>query len=117
MSGAETSHTANVLIDKSGPTGLLLSSPTHVASTPTSATTLTVSFSGATDAYSGVAGYSVLVTSSATDDPDAVIDQSVATTTTPPLADGTWYLAVRAVDSAGNKEPQAVKRSFRLVRG
>ncbi|MFA5844928.1 MAG: fibronectin type III domain-containing protein, partial [Coriobacteriia bacterium] len=101
-SNAETSHTANVLIDKSVPIGLSLSSSTHVASTPTSATTLTVSFSGATDVYSGVAGYSVLVTTSATDDPDTVIDQSAATTSTPPLADGTWYLAVRAIDSAGN---------------
>lgn len=59
---------------------------------------------GASDALSGVAGYSYSFTNGPTDTPDSVMDLVYNETevTSDPLADGTWYFHIRTVDNVGN---------------
>jgi hypothetical protein len=66
--------------------------------------TIDINLSGATDTVSGVDGYSVAWSNSPTTLPDNIKDmeETSNTTTSPPLADGTWYFHLRTVDNAGN---------------
>ena len=65
----------------------------------------TPSFSwSASDASSGIAGYSYVLDQSSSTVPDTTIDTTGTTYTPSALADGIWYLHVRAIDNAGNAE-------------
>ncbi len=80
--------------------------PAYVDSTvPQGASTcedaFTVQWSVPTDIHSGVAGYSLAVTSSPGTIPNASIDVAVPQSMLN-LVPGTWYYHVRAVDNAGN---------------
>lgn len=81
-----------------------LASTSHTPTVPSSDNTIDVSWSPATDATSGLDGYSLLWTTSATATPNTTkdIEQNVTSRTSPALADGSWYFAIRPVDNAGN---------------
>lgn len=59
---------------------------------------------GATDAISGVEGYSYSFTTSALDLPDDIkdLDETATGVVSPTLADGTWYFHLRTLDKAGH---------------
>jgi len=61
-----------------------------------------VQWFGAHDDQNNIAGYSILWSMNSTDLPDETIDTTIPSIISPPLADGTWYLHVRSVDSVGN---------------
>jgi hypothetical protein len=63
-----------------------------------------------TDGGSGVTGYSWVVDQSATTDADTSVDGAVAEATRNDLADGVWYVHVRAVDAAGHWSPTTHRR-------
>ncbi|MGQ9583277.1 MAG: M6 family metalloprotease domain-containing protein [Thermoplasmatota archaeon] len=86
-----------------------LSSPTHSASVWSRLALVTVRWSGASDAHSGVDGFSCLWDGSPSSLPDATKDcegsASELNATMP--ADGAWYFHIRSVDAAGNWAPDA----------
>ncbi len=60
------------------------------------------SWNAATDATSGLAGYSYVLDQSAGTVPAATVNTTATSYTSAALADGTWYFHVRAIDNAGN---------------
>ncbi len=85
-----------------------LTSPTHAASTWSNNPNVALTWSGASDATSGVSGYSVLLDHSIGTLPDNTVDTYITSMTTQALADGNnWYAHVRARDLAGNWSPTA----------
>ena len=80
-----------------------LSSTDHTVSTWSNDNTINVSWSGASDATSGVSGYSVLFDQLSTTLPNATIETYGDSFTSGVLADATnWYAHVRTRDAAGN---------------
>jgi large repetitive protein len=61
-----------------------------------------VNWSGASDAGSGVDGYSIEWSQQASTVPDGVKDTAASSATSPPLADGQWWFHLRTRDKAGN---------------
>lgn len=102
LAGATTTFT--VLIDDTVPSVPTVTSPDHPVGMTTNQRVVTLDWSGApgSDLTSGLAGYHVAFTQSAT----PVTTSSVSTTSTSftsaSLADGTWFAHVRGVDRAGN---------------
>ena len=91
--------------DTTAPTNpTYLSSTSHRVSDWSSDNTIQVYWYGASDADSGLDGYSVVWDHSASTIPGAskTLEQDVNTLTSAALADGTWYFHIRAVDNAGN---------------
>lgn len=83
------------------PTGL--NSPSHAVSTWSKDNTVDLSWTAAVDDDSGVDGYSILWDQKANSVPDTTKDAGpVTSATSPALADGAWYVHLRAVDAAGN---------------
>lgn len=82
----------------------------HAVSTPSNDTTIDLAWTlygsapGATDAQSGVDGFSFDFTSGATGTPDTTKDgeEGLIGVTSGSLADGTWYFNLRTTDNAGN---------------
>ena len=94
-------HIGPFWIDTTSPTN-----PTGYTSVPNAATwtndnTISVTWSGASDAGSGVHGYSFIWSQISNTVPDTVEDTTGTSTTSSALADGSWYLHVRAVDNLG----------------
>lgn len=92
-------------IDATAPgTASSLTSSSHSASTWSSDTTVTITWSAATDATSGLSGYSYSFDTTSNTTPDTTSDLGAVTTvTSSALADGNGhYFHLRAVDSAGN---------------
>ncbi len=92
-------------VDTTPPTNpISLTSTSHITDTWSSDDTVDVAWSGASDAESGLDGYSVAWDHAPTTVPDAVkeMEETVQNTTSDPLADGDWYFHIRAVDHAGN---------------
>lgn len=87
-----------------------LGSTTHTVSTWSNASSIMVQWSGASDAHSGVAGYSYLWDGSPTTLPDSIMDctDAVAGNTSVPLTDGTYYFHIRTVDNVSNWAAGAV---------
>jgi PASTA domain-containing protein len=81
-----------------------LSSTSHSVGTRSRDKTIDVSWSGASDDWSGVDGFSHLFDRSPTTVPDTVkeAEETATGTTSPPLANGSWYLHLRTIDNAGN---------------
>jgi len=85
-------------------------STNHTVNTPSQDNTIDMAWTvagsapGATDAGSGVDGYSYQFSNSPTTVPDTTKDaeESAITTTSSVLADGTWYFHLRTRDNAGN---------------
>ncbi len=99
-----TSYNDTIILDNVAPSNpTSFSSSSHSLSDWSNDNTIAASWSGASDATSGVDGYSISWTTSATTVPDTVMDSSSASATSAALADGNaWYLHVRTVDNAGN---------------
>ncbi len=85
----------------SNPTGW--SSGSHSLWTWSTDNTIDISWSGASDDLSGVAGYSIDWTTSSSTIPDTNPDTTGRSATSPSLASGSnWYFHVRTQDNAGN---------------
>lgn len=91
------------VIDTTAPT----TPGTPSTTTPTSDTTPTWNWTASTDATSGLANTPYTVQWSQTADFSSGVSSSTSTTNSfthsTPLADGTWYFRVKAVDLAGNE--------------
>lgn len=80
-----------------------LTSPSHpVPTTPYANANPAFTWTAATDAGSGVAGYSFVLDQNAATVPDAIADGIETFATFWGKPEGTWYFHVRAVDVAGN---------------
>ncbi len=81
-----------------------LSSTSHITDTWSDDNTVDMTWSGASDAESGVDGFAVTWDQSADTVPDAVkhLEETVQSHTSDPLSDGEWYFHIRTVDNAGN---------------
>jgi hypothetical protein len=103
-------------VDTTAPTApTSVYSTTHNVNTPSNNTVITMTGSGATDASSGLGGYSVLFNTSSTSPADTVRDVvgSTFTATSTALADGTsYYFHVRAIDLAGNAGSDVVSGPY-----
>ena len=95
---------AIIKIDTTPPTApTSLTCSDHSVSTWSNDDTISINWSGATDATSGVFGYSVLFDQNPTTLPPAVINAGGTAFNSAPLADGNnWYAHVRTRDVAGN---------------
>lgn len=86
-----------------------LTSPSHSTSSWSNDNTVQVQWSGASDASSGVSGYSFVWNTSSTTLPDTTVDTYSTSTTSPALADGSnHYFHLRTRDLAGNWATSAV---------
>jgi putative cell wall-binding protein/photosystem II stability/assembly factor-like uncharacterized protein len=98
----EATVTVGVTVDFSGPSVTTLTSATH-ASAASWYSNHNPSFAwSASDAYSSVSGYSYVLDQSPATVPDEISEGSASAKSYTNLADGVWYLHVRAVDSLGN---------------
>jgi V8-like Glu-specific endopeptidase len=101
--------TYQVLVDGTAP-----SNPTLITSNPlpnvwTNDNTVEVSWSGQSDGSgSGVDGFSIEWSTSSTTIPDAILDTTGTTATSPSLATGDWYFHIRTLDNVGNWSVSAV---------
>lgn len=94
--------TGNVLIDTTSPINPTVSSTTHTVDVWSQTPVLTMSWSGASDALTGVAGYSYVLDSSALTIPDTTSEGNGTSATSGTLSDGQYYFHLRTVDGAGN---------------
>jgi peptide/nickel transport system substrate-binding protein len=97
-------HLGPFWIDTAAPTNPALSSSSHTVGIASTDDTVDVHWSGAADAGSGVAGYSYVWSQSATTVPATRANAGAGSTgtTSPALADGSWYLHLRTVDALGH---------------
>ena len=96
---------ATLQFDNAAPTNPnSLTSPTHLVSAWSNLSVIQAQWAGASDAESGVDGYSLLWDGNANTVPDAVMDcmAAVSANSSMPLADGTYYFHIRTVDKVGN---------------
>lgn len=100
--GAVTTESQSVIVtDTTAPANPALVSPTHAVNVWSNTTSARINWSGASDACSGVDGYSYSWSSGAAAVPDTVKDAATSTVTSV-LADGTSYFNLRTVDKVGN---------------
>ena len=99
-----------ILLDGTAPGNpTALTSSSHAVSTWSADRTVAILWTGATDAGSGVAGYSLRWSRMPSTLPDALVDTTALAATSPSLADGgNHYLHLRTVDRAGNWSGNAV---------
>jgi hypothetical protein len=97
-------HLGPFQIDATAPANPPLSSPSHTVGVWSNDATVDVTWSGATDPHSGIDGFSFEWSQSAATVPDVAKDaeETAAGTTSPPRADGSWWLHLRTRDNAGN---------------
>ncbi len=90
-------------IDLTAPEAPVVTSSSH-SSTPVADTTIEVTWSAATDAASGLSGYSYLFTQNAAASCPQTLDVAEGTlaATSAALTPGTWYVRLCAGDVAGN---------------
>ena len=81
-----------------------VTSTSHVAGVPAAISTIDFAWGAATDAESGVDGYSVVIDAALTSPCATVkdVEEGTLSMSSAPLADGSWYVHVCAVDNAGN---------------
>ncbi|MEI6796270.1 MAG: hypothetical protein WCK39_05340, partial [Methanomassiliicoccales archaeon] len=82
----------------------------HAVSEWSKVSDIIMQWSGATDVGSGVNGYSVLFDNAPNTLPDTRSD-TVASSYSTHLADGTWYFHIRTVDNVGNWAPTLTARA------
>ena len=99
-----------ILLDGTAPGNpTALTSSSHAVSTWSADRTVAIQWAGATDAGSGVSGYSLRWDRLLSTMPDAVADTTALTATSPSLPDGSnHYVHLRTVDKAGNWSAGAV---------
>ena len=108
-------HLGPFRIDRTRPSNPTLAS-SHAEDDWSNDNTVDVSWTGASDAHSGVDGYSFSWTQSATDSPPAakIAEESVASATSPALADGPWWFHLRTRDNAGNWSDAVHRGPFKI---
>ena len=74
----------------------------HVLGEGSLDSTISITWSGASDSGSGVLGYSILLSNDASATPDKVLDRTAGSYTSYSLAPGTYFLHIRTVDRDGN---------------
>jgi len=81
-----------------------VTSPSHTTGVWSNNNNITIDFSGAADAISGLDGYSVDFSQNTTATPDSVVDlpMTASSWSTSLAANGVWYLNLRTKDVAGN---------------
>lgn len=91
-------------VDTGGPVDPIVTGASHTANTPSADRTIDIGLAGATDAVSGVGGFSTSWSENVSETPDATIDLATGATavTGPSLSDGTWWFNLRTKDVAGN---------------
>lgn len=103
--GATATGTQSVTVsDTTAPSSPGIADCSHAAGGWSSDTTIDTTLTPSTDVCAGVDGYSYSFTANVAGTPDAtkVLEQDQLSFTSSSLADGTWYLNVRAVDNSGN---------------
>ena len=97
-------HVGPIRIDTFQPIRPVASSPSHQLGTASADRTVDVAWSGASDALSGLDGYSIAWTQGLAAAPDLVkdVEETAFRTTSPQLAVGSWWFNIRARDNAGN---------------
>ena len=97
-------HLGPFPIDTTAPSNpTTINSPSHSTSVWSSDSTVDVNRSGATDSLSGVYGYSIEWSTSASTVPDTSLDTTGAGNTSGSLSTGSsWYFHIRTRDNAGN---------------
>ena len=100
----EVIQKATIKVDTTEPTDPTISSSSHQVGKDSNDATVDISIAGATDAASGVDGYSATWSQGGTTIPLATVnlDESINFTTSPVLANGSWYFNLRTKDRAGN---------------
>jgi uncharacterized delta-60 repeat protein len=101
---SETVHLGPFRIDRASPLNPTLRSISHIVGTSSTDTTVEIAWSGASDATSGVDGFSFQWSEGSPAAPDTIKDaeETAAGTTSAPLSPGSWYLNLRTRDHAGN---------------
>ncbi|MFL5931741.1 MAG: S8 family serine peptidase [Gaiellaceae bacterium] len=107
-------HLGPFSIDTTAPANPALSSPSHAVGAWSSDATVDAAWAGAGDTGSGVGGFSYEWSQSATTVPDSTKDTGGSSTTSTPLADGSWWLHLRTVDVAGNWSAAVHLGPFRI---
>ena len=104
VGNTERPHTAYMNIDSAAPSAISgLASSTHPTQTAWYANnTPAFSWSAASDATSGLAGYSYVLDQTSGTIPSTTVNTTATAVSFPSHADGTWYFHLRAVDGAGN---------------
>ena len=105
-------HLGPFRIDTAAPTNPTLSS-SHAPGTWSNDASVDVSWTGASDARSGVDGYSYSWTQAVDDVPDTTREPA-GTTTTATHADGQWWFHLRTRDAAGNWSEAVHRGPFRI---
>ncbi|MBM4249642.1 MAG: M6 family metalloprotease domain-containing protein [Euryarchaeota archaeon] len=87
-----------------------LTSPTHTVDSWSNISVVQVQWSGASDADSGLDGYSYVWDQAANTLPDATRDcaPDISSATSASFPDGSYYFHIRSVDKVGNWAPAAV---------
>jgi hypothetical protein len=113
---SSATHLGPFRIDTTPPTNPTPSSPSHTSDGWSNDPTVEVTWSGATDARSGVDGFSYEWTQNAATAPDEAKDaeESGTATTSPTLADGSWWFHLRTRDNAGNWSDPVHSGPFRI---
>jgi hypothetical protein len=95
---------ATIKIDITPPTPPTVITPTdHTVNVWSNDTTVSISWAGATDATSGLNGYSILFDQNASTLPDTSVEAFATSFSGPALADAAnWYVHIRSRDLAGN---------------
>ena len=99
-----------IVMDSTAPGNpISVTSSSHAVSTWSSHRTVAIQWAGATDAGSGVSGYSLRWDRVPSTLPDTTVDTTALTATSPALPDGANnYVHLRTVDRAGNWSATAV---------
>lgn len=103
LTGDDSPGAANAC-DQTPPTDPSVTSPSHTPGVPSPDTTVDVVFTGATDALSGVDGFSFHWDTGPTSVPDTVKDaeETAVGTTSPSLPAGSHWFHLRTRDNAGH---------------
>jgi hypothetical protein len=107
--GATTTYL--VRIDRSAPeVAPTVTSSSHQVSTPSNNTNLQLGWANApgSDAYSGIAGYSIAINTLSGTAADSTIDLSGTSYTYTLPGEGSYYIHIRAIDAVGNVGPDTV---------
>ncbi len=92
-----------VIVDNTPPSNPTGYSSSHAPGVWSNDNTIWIEWSGASDATSGISGYSFEWTTSFLTLPDAVMDVTGTSTTSTALSDGNnWYFHIWTVDNSGN---------------
>jgi subtilisin family serine protease len=101
---SSTSHLGPFRVDGTAPANPGLSSPSHSVDEWSNDPTVEIVWFASSDAHSGVDGFSYGWSQEAATDPGTVktVEETMTGTTSPALADGSWWFHLRTGDDAGN---------------